>query len=185
MNRSLWTNRRLFFSVFAFAGCLASVTARSGEEAWKLFPSADKGTFKDFTPVFEKHFKIESGVLRATCGLGDEFYKKLDANNVFAGPGIIWATNSAWPQDAENFEVVFDYKWFQDEPMKNFGDFPDMHAGFRINKDGEGYDLSWGMLGQIRLSRKCKTGTYLVAQGTLGGLKGKWVRMKFRAAGQS
>lgn len=183
MKRNARIQGRLFFLLLAFMSGVSPKTAQAGEDAWAIFPSVDKGVIKDYTPVFEKHFKLDNGVLCATAGLGGEFYKKPEASSVMAGPGVIWVTNSAWPQDAENFEVVFDYKWFQDEPMKNYGDFPDMHAGFRINKDGEGYDLSWGMLGQIRLTRKGRTGSRLTAQGTLTGLKGKWARVKFRAAG--
>lgn len=171
---------RTFMAMFVLVtGALAAADAE-----WLVHPSSDKGIAKEpYAPAFEKHFKFESGVLRATSGLGETFFKSMENSSIFTGTGPLWVTRSEWPRDAANFELVVDYKWFQEEPMTKFGDFPDMHIGFRLDKDGAGYDLQWGMLGQIRLSRRDKTGGALVAHGTLPGMKGKWARVKIRAAG--
>ncbi|MCW8131694.1 MAG: hypothetical protein KIS92_15215 [Planctomycetota bacterium] len=175
--RTTW--RIWIIAIFFVPACL-----RASDAGWSLAPAADHGYAKEpYAPAFEKHFKLENGVLRGTAGLGDEFYKEMEAHNVFVGPGVVWASKTDWPKDAANFELVFDYKWFQEEPMTKFGDFPDLRVGFRLDKDGAGYDLQWGMLGQIRLTRKDKDGSVAVAHGTLPGMKGKWARVKIRAAG--
>ncbi|MCZ7644634.1 MAG: hypothetical protein M5U26_05000 [Planctomycetota bacterium] len=160
---------------------LAASLASAGE--WKVHPAAEGAEADGYKPPIEKHFKLAEGVLTATCGLGEDFYKNMEKHNVFVGAGIIWATDAAWPADLEHFELVFDYKWFQDEPMKKYGDFPDMHLGFRLDETGRGYYVRWGMLGQILVRRMDSDATRGVGHGTLQGMKGKWARVKLRAAG--
>jgi hypothetical protein len=161
---------------------MLAVSAAAGE-TWSLYPCAYKPDAKDYAPTFDKHFKVVDGVLTGNCGMPDEFYKAMEKHNVFVGTGPLWATQESWPKDAANFELVFDYKWFQEEPMAKFGDFPDLHVGFRLNKDGMGYYLTWGMLGQVLIKRMASDHRYIVGHGTHPGLKGKWAKVKIRAAG--
>lgn len=172
---------RNLLPVFIVAFLLQTVSAGEmpSKGEWKIFPTTDRGHVKEYIPTFEKHFKVESGVLKGSCGLGAEFYKKYKCGT-FRGVGNIWATDASWPTDLKDFELTFDYKWFQDEPMKKFGDFPDMNVGIRLNKDGKGYVIQWGFLGQIRPQRM---GGGVIGLGSHRGLKGKWAKVRILAVG--
>jgi hypothetical protein len=140
----------------------------------------DKGIDPDYAPSLDRHFAVENGILTARCGLEESFFAKLPKGGVSIGTGPLWVTRQDWSTTNSDFELLFDYKWFQEEPMKNYGDFPDLHVGFRLNPQGDGYYLRWGMLGQILVMR---AGQYPVAHGVHAGLKGKWARVRLRAAG--
>ena len=159
----------------------AAMAAEGTGGTWKVHPTVDRGQVKEYTPTFEKHFKVEGGILRGTCGLGPEIYAKHRCTS-FKGVGNIWATNAAWPADLADFELTFDYKWFQEEPMKKFGDFPDMNVGLRLNAAGRGYLIQWGFLGQIRPYRTGKGGG-VIGLGSHRGLKGRWAKVRILAAG--
>ncbi|MBE7464608.1 MAG: hypothetical protein HS116_14115 [Planctomycetes bacterium] len=162
---------------FALAGML-------GASEWALHPSADKGQAKEYRPTFEKHFEDVEGVLKGRCALGADFYKAMEKSNVFVGTGPLWATRTAWPTDAADFDFTVEYQWFQKEPMEQFGDFPDLKLGFRLDANGAGYYLTWGMLGQVLIKRLTPEGrSIVVAHGTLPGRKSAWWKLRVRAAG--
>ena len=158
---------------------LASATNITTTTDWELYPSTDRGKVATYKPTFNKHFKVKDGVLIGTTGLGAEFYEDHKLRT-FEGIGNVWATNVSWPSDLQDFELTFDYKWFQEEPMKKFGDFPDMRVGVRLNKEGKGYVIGWGFLGQIRPTRM---GGGVMGLGKHRGLKGKWAKVRILVAG--
>jgi len=169
----------------AGALCLLLVAANvCAQDGWTLYPSTNtvRKVVKDYTPTFEKHFKVEDGVLKGTCGLGKAFYEEHKVKT-FAGVGQIWATNAAWPTDASDFEFTCEYKWFQEEPMKKFGDFPDLNLGFRLSKAGKGCYIRWGFLGDIMINRMADGHDYVIARGLERGWKGRWVKVKLLCAG--
>lgn len=158
---------------------VASATDITTATVWKLYPSADRGEVPAYTPTFDKHFKLKDGILTGTTGLGAAFYEE-HKSSTFEGIGNLWATNSSWPTDLQDFELTFDYKWFQEEPMKKFGDFPDMSIGVRLNEDGKGYIIGWGFLGQIR--PRSMDGS-VMGLGNHRGLKGEWAKVRILVAG--
>lgn len=164
----------------AWFATVSAVFAQQGP--WKLYPSPARGEVAGYCAEFDKHFQLIDGVLTGRCGLGPDFFANVKEGGVFASVGMIWATDESWPKTIGDFELTFDYKWFQDEPMKKYGDFPDLHVGFRL-ADGKGYYLRWGMLGQVILRRLDGAHDITLAQGTHPGLKGKWAKIKVRAAG--
>ncbi len=151
------------------------------QQTWSLYPCAEPGQIADYVPTFEKHFKVEDGVLTASANLGAAFFEQHKCST-FQGAGPIWVTRADWPREAANFELTFDYKWFQAEPMAKFGDFPEMTVGLRLNEQGRGYMLQWGMLGQVRLRRMGPRGG-LVGQGHHRGMKDLWTKVRVLAAG--
>ena len=102
------------------------------EPGWTIFPSSDRGKVKEYLPTFEKHFKAKDAALTGSCGLGADFFNERKCST-FEGTGPIWATRPQWPKDAADFELAFDYKWVQAEPLAKFADFPDMTVGLRLN----------------------------------------------------
>ncbi len=161
-------------SIMALAG-----VGHAGE--WEMYPTPRPGDVRDYTAPFDKHFKLVDGVLVGRCGLGAPFFAKAKGG-VFSSVGMIWATDRDWPRSNDDFELTLEYKWFQDEPLKKYGDFPDLHVGFRLGS-GKGYYLRWGMLGQVILRRMDEAEDVAVAQGTHPGMKDRWAKVRLRAAG--
>ncbi|MCZ7646041.1 MAG: hypothetical protein M5U26_12270 [Planctomycetota bacterium] len=174
---------RSALGLLAWLALSAGAAEPAGEDAWNIFPSVEnaRAHIKDYVPTLEKHFKFADGVLTASSFLGEEFYAKHGlAKRSFSGVGHIWATNAAWPQDLADFELTLEYRC---ESTDRFSDAPDMHVGFRLNPEGEGYYLSWGMLGDVNMSRSSKEAWCNIARG--GRLKSGqgWNAVRLRVAG--
>jgi hypothetical protein len=82
--------------------------------------------------------------------------------------------------------MTFDYRWYwKTSPIKRVGDDPDMNVAFRLNGEGEGYEIMWGFLGQVRINRISKDGrlNHIIGEGHQRRVKKNHLKFRIRAVG--